>query len=251
MNTDAIVYDQMMQEITSIPPHKTLSPSMPMDAYIQEALLLHHWTQADHDALLKAGLSETLLVDLPYRANAAREAQTIWRNFLEGQSEAQQRWRIETAEAYELRDELIHVMKYAYREEANAMSKLMQICDYDKNFDLVSDLHELASLGRENLSPLRNVGFNLARLEQAAVLSHGMRQLMDAAAGTDTLVKTVRDQAYTYLKEAVDAIRECGLCVFWQNPERRKGYESNTLRRKEYSRNDVTQPYVATKSLGK
>jgi len=36
----------------------------------------------------------------------------------------------------------------------------------------------------------------------------------------------IRDQAFTYLKLAVDEIRECGKFAFWRNPDRLKGYIS-------------------------
>lgn len=36
----------------------------------------------------------------------------------------------------------------------------------------------------------------------------------------------IRENAYTYLKQAIDEIRECGKFVFWRNPERMKGYVS-------------------------
>jgi len=41
----------------------------------------------------------------------------------------------------------------------------------------------------------------------------------------------VRDQAYTHLKQAVDAVRACGQYLFWRNDERLKGYASRYLRK--------------------
>jgi hypothetical protein len=37
----------------------------------------------------------------------------------------------------------------------------------------------------------------------------------------------IRDKAYTYLKLAIDEIRECGKFAFWRNPDRLKGYNSD------------------------
>ncbi len=42
--------------------------------------------------------------------------------------------------------------------------------------------------------------------------------------------KLQRDQSYTYLKQAMDAIRECGQFVFWKDEDRSKGYASEYLR---------------------
>jgi len=41
----------------------------------------------------------------------------------------------------------------------------------------------------------------------------------------------IRDKAYTYMKQAVDEIRECGKFVFWRNPDRLKGYMSDHWRK--------------------
>ncbi|MEQ8471570.1 MAG: hypothetical protein RIC35_10305 [Marinoscillum sp.] len=35
-----------------------------------------------------------------------------------------------------------------------------------------------------------------------------------------------RDKAYTFLKRAVDEIREAGKYVFWKDPKRLQGYRS-------------------------
>ena len=42
----------------------------------------------------------------------------------------------------------------------------------------------------------------------------------------------LRNKAYTYLKEAVDEVRECGQYVFWRNDARYVGYVSHYNRRK-------------------
>lgn len=39
------------------------------------------------------------------------------------------------------------------------------------------------------------------------------------------------DQSYTHLKEAVDAIRQCGQFVFWKDQDRAKGYASDYKRK--------------------
>lgn len=47
---------------------------------------------------------------------------------------------------------------------------------------------------------------------------------MGTARENDSEAMLVRDKAFTYLKQAVDQIRECGKFVFWRNPDRLKGY---------------------------
>ncbi|MGD9487192.1 MAG: hypothetical protein AB7W47_04180 [Calditrichaceae bacterium] len=57
--------------------------------------------------------------------------------------------------------------------------------------------------------------------------------------------KITRDKAYTYLKDAVDAVRDCGQYVFWRNEQRLKGYISQYRKRwtkaKDTGNNAVTE----------
>ncbi|MBN2527122.1 MAG: hypothetical protein JXR76_12065 [Deltaproteobacteria bacterium] len=253
MNTSAIVYDQMMHDITAIPAEKTLSPTMPMDIYIQEALNLHTWASTDRAQLLQAGLCEDLLDDLPFRADAASEAQSIWRNFLVGQSEAQHRWNADSPEAFDLREELIHAMRFAYRESNEIRTQIEKIADETTEINLIDDLHALATIGRANPRPLRLIGFELAKVEHAAVVSQGMQSLKTGTSygsNTDDIVQTVRDKAYTHLKEAVDAVRECGQYVFWKDKIRSKGYRSEYVARARRREEDITQPFVIAPASG-
>ena len=43
---------------------------------------------------------------------------------------------------------------------------------------------------------------------------------------------TIRNKAYTYLKEVMDEVRETGKYVFWQNHDRYVGYTSQYWKRK-------------------
>jgi hypothetical protein len=45
----------------------------------------------------------------------------------------------------------------------------------------------------------------------------------------------LRDRAFTYLKLAIDKIRECGRFVFWRNPDRLKGYTSDYWKQQKKS----------------
>ena len=49
--------------------------------------------------------------------------------------------------------------------------------------------------------------------------------------GGDTNAKATRDKAFTYMKMAVDEIRNTGQYVVWHDEERRKVYVSQYLKR--------------------
>ena len=94
---------------------------------------------------------------------------------------------------------------------------------------MVQDLNDLAILGNAHTDLLGLINFDLVKLETAAEVSDRMGDLLGATNGERKEVSesmVIRDKAYTYLKQAVDEIRECGKFAFWRTPERLKGYFS-------------------------
>jgi hypothetical protein len=208
-------------------------PSMPVDTYIQEARYLHKWCLPDKNPLKAAGLDWKLVDDLPVRADAATEAQSIWHDVMFGREEAQKKWAALSPAGYELRDEILHFMRYAYRDMPDMSTRVESVAEGSSDSDMIQDLNDLAVIGRENLEPLVAVGFDPKKLEEAASKSKELGSLRADASvdkAADQEKKLVRDQAYTHLKEAVDTIRQCGQFVFWKDQDRVKGYASDYLR---------------------
>ena len=79
-------------------------------------------------------------------------------------------------------------------------------------------------------------------LDIANATSAEMADLLAKANGSrmsDNKLKTLRDQAYTHMKEAVDEIRRHGQYVFWRNEARKKGYVSRYVQaQNSRTRND-------------
>ena len=68
------------------------------------------------------------------------------------------------------------------------------------------------------------------------IIPTGFGDLLGATNGEREAVSEamiIRDKAYTYMKQAVDEIRECGKFVFWRNPDRLKGYVSDFWKSKK------------------
>jgi len=210
-------------------------PAMPMDTCLQEARYLYKWCGADQAALTAAGLDWSLVDDLPVRADAASEAQSEWHNVRFGREEAQKQWALLSPAGYALRDELLHYMRYAYRALPELQTRVDAVAEGSSDSDMIQDLNDLAVIGREHLSPLTAVGFDAAKLGQAASKSRELSSLRAEASvdkRADRERKLLRDQAYTHLKQAVDAVRQCGQFVFWKDEERLVGYASDYNRTK-------------------
>ncbi len=232
-------YQSKLSTISQIPKDEVKSPDIPIEVYTQEAENLIQWCTQDREKLQSAGLDWALVQDLSVRAGACREAESIWFRTRFTQEEAMAKWKKLSPQAYDLRDSILHAMRYAYREQPELLNRVQDIAEGRSDADMIQDLNDVAVLGRANAEPLSRINFEMALLDQAAARSDEMSQLLAEATGdkaTDSAIKLVRDQAYTHLKEAVDEVRACGQYVFWRDEDRLKGYRSAYRRKKRQQR---------------
>ena len=210
-------------------------PTQPMDSYLQEAENLFKWSQADALELIRVGITQEKIDDLPIRTGACRETQSVWMQDRYTQKEAQKEWGIKAPEAYDLRNTLLHGFRYAFRADPVLLGRVADIADDTGHADMIQDLNDLAVLGRDNTDLLNSIGLEMDKLSTAAMLSDSMAELL-ATANSNKLeqneTKILRDKAYTYLKELVDEIRAAGKYVFWKDKKRAKGYTSKFWKKK-------------------
>jgi hypothetical protein len=228
-------YNAKIGEILAIPDKDVTEPAMPVDVYLQEAENLAKWSIMDLAPLAAVGITQVMINDLPVRAGALREAQSVWFKDRNSQLEAQREWGIQSPLAFDLRDELVHTFRYAFRNDAALLARVAEIADGSSNADMIQDLNDLSVLGKNNVAPLQAIGFDMNKLNVAAETSNAMAELLAAANGDKSLQsesKMIRDKAFIYLKQRVDEIRAAGKYVFWKNEKRLKGYTSEYLRQK-------------------
>lgn len=238
-------YNELLPVITVINPADVLTLNMPIDVFVQEAENLYHWCKDDQQALTRIGLDWNLALGLPARSGACREAQSLWIKERNTRREAEQDWKEQAPAAFELRDQLIHTFRFAFRKFEGLLARVDEIALGDTNSDMVQDLNDLSVLGKANPDLLTAINFDLNLLNTAADLSDHMGDLLGATNGERKEVSeamVIRDKAYTYLKQAVDEIRECGKFAFWRNPERLKGYMSDHWRKANQEKAKVTDP---------
>ncbi|MGQ8335321.1 hypothetical protein ACUNWD_02150 [Sunxiuqinia sp. A32] len=210
--------------------------SIPVDVALQEAENLHHWSLDDAEQLQVVGITEEMIAELPVRAGACREAQSIWNKDYRSQQEAQKEWAIQSPQAYDLRNDLLQSLRFAYRRNEALLSRVSAITDGSGHADMIQDLNDIAVL--ENPAPLTAIGFDLTQLDLAATRADELADLLAEANGDKADYnesKLIRDKAYTYLKELVDEIREAGKYVFRKNKNRLKGYSSQYRRKHRQS----------------
>lgn len=224
--------------ISAISTEEIKRPMMPVAEYIQESEDLFHWCQPDKAQLAAAGLDWSLVDDLSSRAGAVRYAQSIWNAMCLTQKDAQKQFEELSPEAYEIRDEMVHHMLFAFRQHPDLLESTRQIIEGKGDADLVQDLSDIYELCTPNLSLLTAIGIKPELVERTGELSQKMAKVLAATRNEPQVSehRVMRDRAYTYLKQAVDDIREAGRYVFWKNPERCYGYTSDFFRRKNRRR---------------
>ena len=241
-------YLAKLDVINAIPAEAIVVPSLPVGAYLQECENLYQWALVDLAKFTAIGITKAMLDDLPVRAGACREAQSIWMKDFRSQQAAQLQWSEQSPVAYALRNELIHAMRYGFRNESALLGRVSAIAEGTGDPDMIQDLNDLHVLGNENAALLLAVGITAEKLAQAATLSDEMAELLALANGNkaeQSQTKTIRDKAYTHLKQLTDEVYAAGKFLFWKDSERIKGYTSSYWRKKKKSKKGtVTEPTV-------
>ena len=240
-------YNAKLDVLKAIPIDGVQAPTLPVDVFLQEAENLFHWCSADNEAFAAVGLSQNNLNDLPVRAGALREAQSLWFKDRYSQQEAQRQWMELSPLAYDLRDDLLHGFRFAFRDDTVILSRVSAIADGGGHADMIQDLNDLAVLGRENPDPLSAIGFDMAKLDAAATQADEMADLLATANGDKAEQndsKVIRDRAFTHLKELVDDVRSAGKYLFWKDPQRLKGYSSQYWKKQNRQKDDPPKTEV-------
>ena len=225
-------FNSKLAEWRAIPTEKVLIPGMPVMNFIQEAEDLEDWGRKDLAELAVAGITEAHFDDLKIRLESCREAQSRWRK----EKQAELDWSAQAPEAFALKEELLHIFRFAFRKNESLLGVVSQIAEGAGNDDMIQDLNDLSVLGLDNIDLLTAISFDVRKLEVAANMSTDMGNLLAIANGTrqgSNEAKDLRDRAYTHLKELIDEIRAAGKYVFWKNPDRLKGYNSSYWKSKK------------------
>jgi len=241
--SDKTDFNDLLPTIQAIPDDTISAINMPVGAFIQEAKDLYSWCLQDKDALLAVGLEAHWIDSLPTRTGALSGAETQWRLEFQAREEAERQWLEQSPAAFDFRDELVRWFRYAFRKQPRLLKLVSDIAEGHSTVDMIQDLKLLAALGQQNLTPLEHVHFDTTKLELAQTRAEELSRLLAETNGERRIGNTdrvLRDKAYTYLKEAVDEIRECGKFVFFDNPTRYRGYISTYYSRSKNTSSALT-----------
>ena len=228
-------YNKKIEDIKTITDDQIKTPhNVPVGIYIQESEDLYCWCRDDKEELVAKGLDWKVVEDLPVRSGALAVAESNW-YFKQSQRRVSAKtWFQEAPKGYDLRNELVHHFRYAFRDDSSLILMVNEISKRVTRKGMIKGLRDLSLLGKTNRDLLTKIGFDLTLLDMAWIKADELDAKYKAGSWDREdyrEVKKIRYQAFTHLKEAVDYIREYSRYVFWRNAYRLKGYRSNYLRR--------------------
>ena len=133
---------------------------------------------------------------------------------------------------------LYRLSSLTYGKVPDVLGRISAIAEGYSNADMIQDLNDLATLGRDHPDGLAAIQFDMTMLDEAAQMADEMENLLGLATterGETGEAIDLRNRAFTHLKEAVDEIRTYGQFVFRDDDKRLAGYYSLHLRRKRRS----------------
>jgi hypothetical protein len=227
-------FNSVKPSLETIKEEDVHNPNMPVDTSIQEAKYTYYWCDIDRDKLVTAGLSLEIIDSILTRAGALQYAQSLWMQDFDNKADAQKQWKELSPLAFALRDELMHFYRFAFRNNPTLMKQVKRIAEGDSNADMIQDLSDSAQLGKANTEPLTQVGLDLTKLDTAENYAETLGLILANANGerttNDKPSKDMRDRAFSYLKQGIDAVRETGQFVFWKDEEKVSHYASEYFR---------------------
>lgn len=223
------------------------NPSIPVDVAIQETKDLYVWCQKDKPKLIDINIPEELIESLEIRARVLRVTESMWLAERFNKEESLTLWKEQSIPAYELRNKIIHCFNYAYRDNPLVQRRIKIIGTGKGPADMIQDLSDMATLGRDFYEELQTIKFDMSLLDKAEELAESLSNVLAEARAREgkSEMKELRDRAYTYLKMAVDKIRSAGQYLFYQDHDRLVGYRSQYVHMNNINRKKAQQEKTA------
>ena len=221
-------------------------PNSGFGAYIDAAEALYLRCLEDKTELEEFGLDWDIVEEIPARVGALRSCQVLWLKAGRDNDEAHNRLNRAFRQAHRLKKDLVCQFRSAYREDKVLSGELKKIFD-KRSINKVTngELGKLVVFGVVNPEPLVKTGFDMSLLDRGSRLTAKIPALLDTAAAKRLKymeISNLRDQAYTYLKEAMDIVLEFGQTAFRDNEKRLHGYTRKCATRKYSRRSPYREP---------
>lgn len=222
-----------LSEITAISEKNLIKPPIPVPAFIAEAYTLYEACRIDREELCSVGLDWNIAEDLPHRVLACLAAYGRWRASQTVITPLEQEYRQRLQQAWEMLKEIQEAVLYASRVRGNKLpARMKPYTQRPEDKILIQALSIWTEYADSVKADLASIRFDMRSIESAGRIVKELgavtAKFLVEAPYAD--VELLKDQAFTWLYNAVDAIRAAGKHVFRNRPEKRKAYESEYRR---------------------
>jgi hypothetical protein len=212
-------YQLKLPIITAISENQIKTPTMPAMEYIREADKLQDRCQEDKAVLMAGGLDWDIVTDIPTRVGAYYNAECI--------SEAIIQWNEISESITAHLDSLLPVFLSAYRANSYLLGRVENIaaCRY---IDQPKALLDLVGLGADHPGYMDD-NFDANEWFTNALFLQGRYNYLKRKVGDKEhrkRIRTIRNQAFTHLKEAVDEVCARARQVWQENDAPLNGYRT-------------------------
>lgn len=220
-----------MPKLLAIKKEDVKEPNMPVNVYIQESDDLYEKIQDDREKLALRGITDEMINSIPPLSGSLQQAESNWQKERDKKGEASLEWEEKVKPAHELKNQILHDFAYAYRTRNDILRKLRRIRAGGSHADMIQDLSDLVTMGRDDPAKLEEMTFDMSMLDQAEDMATtlGFIYAASKAAGNNFEEMDIRNRAFTALKQVIDEIRAAGQNLFWKDTDRITIYRSEYL----------------------
>lgn len=221
--------DAVKAEVVALSDEWEKDPTVPVVDMVHEASNLIIQAETDAEVLATLSINTELVGSLEARVEVLRDYQTQWLDEKNDADEARETWEVKFPIAEALKKDTLQTLRFVYGGDEDKMKRISEITKGDKYDDTIQDLHDIAYLGKQDLTVFEPVNYDVTKFDQAETLSSELMILLARMNGEkheDNELKTLRDKSYYYVKEVVDYIRKYGKYAFRNDPEKAKLYTS-------------------------
>ena len=124
---------------------------------------------------------------------------------------------------------MLQTLRFVYGNDAEVSKRITEITKGDGYNDVIQDLHDIAYMGKQDLTVFTSFNYDVTLFDKAETTSSELMILLARKNGernSDNEFKTLRDKCFYYVKEVVDYIRKYGKYAFRNDPEKARLYTS-------------------------
>ncbi len=223
-------YNANLKKIRGISDNDIVMPKMRREDIIGESEELKVAALADREGLIGVGLNPEFIDSLDERIGAYSFASSLHETSVFKKSDSMEEWKSQEKDAYSFKSDMIQVLRFALRKDPEQLNLVKKISQGYGRRDLVNDFIDIYTLGKKNEEALKAINFDFPLLDRAKELHDQLSNLLaDANMSPDEIDQTKKTayQAYTWLYEALNEIREYGQFCFRNDAEKQEKYKSD------------------------